>query len=375
MRRCRLGTICLSWTLAGALACSGEGLAALMSSVGADNGSMAEVLYGQGEQLAAEGRLAEAEVPLQKAVLLAPKNVPLLTLLGKVKARLGENGDAAVLFRRVVEADPGSGEAHLNLAIALADAKDLPGALKEATKAERLAPGAASAHLNRARLLSDMAHIPEAREEFATASRLDPQNAETSFLWGSFELDNHHAAAATPLLRKVISGQPNNSEAYFLLGKSLDLQERPQEAIEMWRRAVAINPDDQEAVYALSQALRDSDPAASAEFLAKFKHLQAQRDRLDKAKNLGNQAYAAMQVRDWNTAITVLRKALEICQSCALQADLYQHLGLAECHSGNLDGGEEDLRRALALKPDDTTTVQALTWIADQRKNNGSPSR
>jgi tetratricopeptide (TPR) repeat protein len=370
MRRSRLRTICLSWTLAGSLACSA---AALTSIADAENANAADVLYRQGKQLAAEGRLAEAEVSLQQAVLLSPKNVALLTLLGKVKARLGEDSDAAILFRRVVEADPSSAEAHLNLAIALADAKDLPGALKEATRAERLAPGAAATHRNRARLLSDMARIPEAREEFATASRLDPQNAETSFLWGSFELNNHHAAAATPLLRKVISSQPNNFEAYFLLGKSLDLQEQPQEAIKMWRHAVAINPEDQEAVYALSQALRERDPAASAEFLARFKNLQAQKERLDQAKNLGNQAYAAMQVRDWSTAIAALGKALEICQSCALQADLYQHLGLAECHSGNLDVGEEHLKRALALKPDDTTTVQALTWVADQRKNNRTP--
>jgi tetratricopeptide (TPR) repeat protein len=375
MRRYRLKIICLSWTLAGALASSGEGLPAFMPFGDADNASNADLLYQQGKQLAAEGRLAEAAIPLQKAVLLTPENVSTLTLLGKVKARLGEDVDAAALFKRVVEADPGSAEAHLNLAIALADAKDLPGALKEATRAERLAPGAASAHLNRARILSDLGHISEAREEFATAGRLDPKNAEVCFLWGSFELDNHHAASATPLLRKVISSQPNNSEAYFLLGKSLNLQERPREAIAMWRRAVAIRPDNQEAVYAVSQALRDSDPAASAEFLAKFKNLQSQRERVDRAKNLGNQAYAAMQVRDWTTAIEALGKALEICQSCALEADLYQHLGLAECHSGNLDGGEEHLRRSLALNPDDTTTVQALTWIADQRKNNESPSR
>ncbi len=344
-----------------------------MSYADTDNASTAEALYRQGKQLAAAGRLAEAEIPLQKAVLLSSKNVTMLTLLGKVKARLGEDSEASLLFKRVVEVDPGSPEAHLNLAIALADAKDLSGALKEATRAEQLAPGAAAAHLNRARLLSDMGRIPEARQEFATASRLDPQDAETSFLWGSFELNNHHAVAATPLLRKVISSQPNNFEAYFLLGKSLDLQQRPQEAIDMWRHAVAINPDDQEAVYSLSQALRESDPAASAEFLARFKNLQAQKEELDQAKNLGNQAYAAMQVRDWNTAITALTKALEICQSCALQADLYQHLGLAECHAGNLDVGEEDLKRALALKPDDTTTVQALTWVADRRKNNEHP--
>ena len=71
----------------------------------AENANAADVLYSQGKQLAAEGRLAEAEVPLQKAVLLSPKNVIMLTLLGKVKARLGEDADAAILFRRVVEAD------------------------------------------------------------------------------------------------------------------------------------------------------------------------------------------------------------------------------------------------------------------------------
>ena len=375
MRSRQLTTILLSATLAGALACPGESLRAFASADNADNATAAEALYNQGRQLAAKGRLAEAEAPLQRAIVLAPENVLFLTLLGKVKARLGESGDAAALFRRVAEVQPRSAEAHLDLAIALADAKDLPDALKEVTTAVRLAPNSSPPHLNRARLLADLGRITEAREEFAEVCRLDPQNPEGFFLWGSFELDNHRAAAAVPLLRKVIASQPNNYKALFLLGKSLDLQDRRQEATEMWRRAVAINPDDQGLVYALSQALRESDPAESARFLARFKNLQAQRNVLDQAKNLGNQAYAAMQIQDWNTAIAALTNALQICQSCELQADLYQRLGLAECHSGNLDACEEDLRRALAMKPEDATTVQGLNWIAQQRKTNGNLSR
>lgn len=102
--------------------------------------------------------------------------------------------------------------------------------------------------------------------------------------------------------------------------------------------------------------------------LEKFKLLQLRDQATDQARNLGNQAYAAMQEQSWPTAIAALRQAIEICHECMLAADLHQRLGLAECHAGNLDDGEAELRLALSLKPDDRETVSALQWIQDQRR-------
>ena len=96
--------------------------------------------------LAARGELGQAEILLEQARTAAPHNTEVLTALAKVKDRVGESQDAIAIFRQVADATPRSGEAHLNLAMALADSKDLTGALDEATKAVELAPKLASAH-------------------------------------------------------------------------------------------------------------------------------------------------------------------------------------------------------------------------------------
>ena len=94
----------------------------------------------QGQELAAQGRFAEAEVPLKQAAELAPENYALLTLLAKIEDRVGKHADAISLFRRVASGQPKSADAHVNLAIALADAGDLEEALKETSTAALLSP-------------------------------------------------------------------------------------------------------------------------------------------------------------------------------------------------------------------------------------------
>src|SRR3984885_15530801 len=82
-------------------------------------------LVKDGQDLAAQGRFAEAEVPLKQAAELAPENYTVLTLLGKVEGRLRKQADAIALLRRVASGQPKMADAHVNLAIALADAGDL----------------------------------------------------------------------------------------------------------------------------------------------------------------------------------------------------------------------------------------------------------
>src|SRR5882724_979122 len=92
-------------------------------------------LVKEGQDLAAQGRFAEAEVPLKQAAELAPENYAVLTLLGKVEGRLRKPADAIALFRRVVSGQPKMADAHENLAIALADAGNLEEALQEISTA------------------------------------------------------------------------------------------------------------------------------------------------------------------------------------------------------------------------------------------------
>lgn len=98
-------------------------------------GSQIDQLMNAGQELAIQGRFAEAEVPLKRAEQLAPDNYALLMLLGKVEGRLGKQADAIALLRRVVSGEPKMADAHVNLAIALADAGNLEEALNETSTA------------------------------------------------------------------------------------------------------------------------------------------------------------------------------------------------------------------------------------------------
>ena len=307
-------------------------------------------------------------MPLVKAASLAPRDAQILTLLAQVKSRLGERDDAVQLLRRVTVIAPQSAEAHLNLAIALADRPDARGALIEVEKALQLDPKSSRAHLNRARLLADTGQTLKARTEFRRAAQLKPNDPEIELFWGLLEKNDHRPEAAASLFSKVVASQPENGRAYFLLGQCLETEHHETEAIDAWKHAVALDPNSEEELYALAQAQRNTDPAAAARTLDKFNQLHEQKQQTDRARELGNAAYAAMQQQAWTNAIATLQQAIEICKQCALLADLHQRLGLAQCHSGDLDGGERELRMALAMKPDDRQTVEALQWVEKKRQ-------
>jgi tetratricopeptide (TPR) repeat protein len=321
-------------------------------------------LMAQGIHLAAQGQLAQAEVVLEQARTAAPHNAEVLTALAKVKGRTGDLTGAISLFRQVVDASPRSTEAHLNLALALADNADLNGALVEASRAVELSPKLALAHLNRARILADLHRSDEAIAEFTIASQLAPTNPDSFFYWALVEREKFDYAKESGLLRTVVRLQPRNEKALNLLGESLLNESKVAEAIAVWRKLLTINPDSSEATYSLSQALRGTDPEESKHLLERYHALQQREKQLRQVNSLGNQAYEAINNRQWPEAIAALREAIGLCGDCNMQASLHKDLGLALCNSGDIHAGEAELRIALRLDPKDRDTLKALATIA-----------
>lgn len=327
----------------------------------------AELLQ-RGQALAEANRLAEAETALEKAAGQHGVDLRTLTLLAEVKSRLGERLEAVVLFRKVAAAQPKSSQPHLNLAIALADAGQTQEALGELNEAMRLDPRNSKIHLNRARVLADLQRAVEARAEFSQAERLAPADPEVDYFWGVFEKDNRRPAVAASLLTKVTLLQPDNVRAFVFLGQAQELAGHKPQAIVAWRKAIKLDASMPETVYALSQAVRESNPDEAAELMRQFETLHAASQKVERVRELGNQAYAAMQQQEWDSAVTILHDAVDLCGPCSLQADLHQRLGLAECHRGDLEIGERELRLAESLNPNDRETLKALQWVASQRK-------
>jgi tetratricopeptide (TPR) repeat protein len=281
-------------------------------------------------------------------------------LLGKVEDRLGKKVEAIAIFRHVVSGKPRSADAHVNLAIVLADAGQLEEALKETSTAISLSPKLASAHVNKARLLADLHRADEAEKEFSVANQLAPNNPECLYYWGLLEKDRGNLTKQTSLFQQVVRLQPDNMNALLLLAQSLQHEGKGAEATSVLRHILQLKPDSENAIYMLSMELRRTNPEESKKLQQEYETEKRKDANLAQVKSLGNEAYVATSRKDWAEAIRILRKALDSCGGCEVAGDLHKNLGLALCQSGNLDEGKVELKEALKLKPNDPDIVKAL---------------
>jgi tetratricopeptide (TPR) repeat protein len=316
----------------------------------------------QGQKLLDAGRLAEAESVLDRAEKLAPADSVILTLDAKVKGRLGEYSCAVALLERVIRLTPRSAQAHVDLAIALADSGDLNSALAETATAISIAPGLAIAHLNRARILDDL-NQGESANEFALAARLAPGNPDCYFYWSFAERAQGNFTKQAELLQKVVKLAPGNLNAHVMLANSLLAQNRTAEAVAELRTALMIDPNSPQAIYKLSFALRTTDPTESKRLLGEFHRLKVQNSVVDQSKALANQAFHEFTVQHLHESVRLFSEAVETCGDCEVESTLRRNLGLALCRDGQIERGAEELRKALALNPEDRDAAKALEAI------------
>jgi tetratricopeptide (TPR) repeat protein len=320
-------------------------------------------LLEQSRKLLEAGKLAEAELVLDHAAKLAPSDSVILTLDAKVKGRLGEYSSAVALLKRVIQLTPGSAQAHVDLAIVIADSGDLNGALAETTTAISVAPGLAIAHLNRARILDDLKQDREAGDEFALAVRLAPGNPDGYFYWSFAERAQGNFTKEAELLQKVVKLESGNVKAHIMLANSLQNQNRTAEAVAELRVALAIDPNSTQAIYKLSRVLLTTNPDESKRLRDRFDQLKAQNSVLDQAKALGNEAFHAFTVQDWRESVRLYSEAIDTCGDCEIESALHRDLGLTLCRDGQIERGAGELREALVLNPEDRDAAKALEVI------------
>jgi tetratricopeptide (TPR) repeat protein len=155
-----------------------------------------------------------------------------------------------------------------------------------------------------------------------------------------------------------------------MLASSLQNQGRTADAIPELRIALAIDPNSTQAIYKLSRALHTTDPEESMRLRGQFDRLKAQKSVVDQAKEQANEAFRAFKVQDWRESVRLFSEALETCGDCEIEGALHRDLGLTLCRDGQIERGAEELRKALALNPEDRDAAKALDAIRvfDQTK-------
>lgn len=218
-----------------------------------------------------------AETALDTWLPAHPTDARALFDAGYVADAQNRLDDAVALYRRAVEANPASFEAHVELGMLLARQNKLTEARGELEAATKLDPGLAGPQA-KARAWRALAQIDRASDaaqasnDLLEALKLSPETAEDTLLAASLADQSGQYDAAEKAYRRVLAADPKSAPANAGLAHLLIVQKNYSEAETFLRAALAQSPDDTALTAQLATVLAAQD---KAEALPLFQKLHA----------------------------------------------------------------------------------------------------
>ncbi|MBV9180342.1 MAG: tetratricopeptide repeat protein [Acidobacteria bacterium] len=313
-----------------------------------------------------KGNYGEAEPLLRQVVAAHPENYTAWYDLGFVYHQQGERDKSIAAYRQSVAANPNVFESNLNLGIALAEAAnpDAEAFLRAATqlkpssepnrgyKRAWLALGQVLAKTNsdaaldafeRAALADDKDPEPhllagsllerkqkpaEAEKEYQRALALNPSSPDVLAALTDLDIEQHRLNDAESLLRKLVVVRPDDAGAHLQLGRLLVLLGKKDEAIAEMETGLKLDPSNSHGRRDLADFYSDAGKYGEAERL-----------------------YSSLL--------------------SATPGDPALHYGLGKCllKQKKFPSAEQELRQAVALRPDFGQAYGELAIAADGNKD------
>ncbi len=174
-----------------------------------------------GQALFQEGKMEEAKIALNKAIVLDPDLPEPHNYLGAMLVRMGDLPGAEKEFRAALKLLPSNAEWQSNLAGLLAARGSVPEARYLFERAIKLQPSAANPRLNYARLLANLNLNKEAEEQAKAAVLADPGVPAAHELWGMLLSTQGEAEGAVRELKTAVNLEPDFWRAHYELGVAL----------------------------------------------------------------------------------------------------------------------------------------------------------
>jgi predicted O-linked N-acetylglucosamine transferase (SPINDLY family) len=193
------------------------------------------------------GDLDDAANIIGRAVTLDPTFVDALSNFGTVLQARGDLANAALSLARAAALAPQNPAIHFNLGNVRADQGDLAGALAAYDAAIALQPQYPPAHTNRGIVLRDQDNLAGATQAFLTAVAQDPTYVAARYNLANCYRDLGRLTDAEREIDDVIRRQPGHANAHNARGNILSDQGRAREAATAFAEAMRLDPASQAA--------------------------------------------------------------------------------------------------------------------------------
>jgi predicted TPR repeat methyltransferase len=173
--------------------------------------------------------------------------IPEALAIALVHHQAGRLPEAAEIYRRILEVDPGEADALHLLGVVAYQGAEHARAIDLIGKALAVKPNAAVFHLDLGNCLKDVGKLSEAIDRYRCALCLQPDYADAHNNLGNALMDIGRLDEAIACYRRAAELKPDFAEPHINLGTAFMNQGNRQEALASCRRALELNADSAEA--------------------------------------------------------------------------------------------------------------------------------
>lgn len=335
----------------------------------------------------------------REAVTLAPYDFDLKLSLVTALMDDGQNKAAATLLNEMVEQNPKSGLALLNLGAVLYREQEYLDSAEAYRRASQLDVVSEPAKFSLAKVLITLVRFPEARPLLEPYVRDHPESMEAHYLLGITYQGIGNLEQARSELERAVQLNESDFDSQYKLGSVLREGGKYDEAILHLKLAVALKPESQEAHFQLDRAYHQAkQPELAEQENLTFQRLQKAVVDQRRATVLENDGARDVKDGDLQKAVSAYKEALELAPQDAkvrydlalvfeklndrdaerallLQAvtlnpsiaDVHNQLGFLDLSNGNATGAEQQFQAALRIDPGMTDALGNLGVLYGQQ--------
>jgi len=265
------------------------------------------------------------------------------------------------LYRQILQAAPGHGEAHFGLAAVLKQQGKLDEAAANYRQVLLLTPNNALAHNNLGNVFLEQNQLEQALAHFEEALRLSPRHAPAHNNLGIALKKLGRLDEAAACYQQALALKPDFDRAHSNLGNVLQEQGKLDQALASYRQALRSNPRLGAVYLNLSTLLRAQGQLGEATACAR-QAVQVQPELAECHLHLGVVLQEQGLVED---AVASYREALRLRPNVP---EPHYNLGGLFAEQNNLQEAVASYRQALRLKPDMVEAHTALGQVLGDRE-------